>query len=286
MNARRVALVTCAELPEPDPDEELLLGALRAAGCAAELLAWDDEAADPGAFALCVLRSTWNYHLDPAGFARFLARAAACTRLCNDAGTVRANMHKRYLLELAERGLPTVPTVVGTRGQRMDLGAVCRAHGWGRIVVKPAISAGSYRTRAFGDDQSAAAQAFLDQLLADCDALVQPYMDSIHSHGERALVWIDGTWTHAVHKHPRFCEDDERVSDAIPIEPAERDLAERTLAAAVAGAPLLYARLDLLRDGDGAPRISELELIEPSLFLRQSPDALDRLVRGIVRRLA
>ena len=48
-----------------------------------------------------------------------------------------------------------------------------------------------------------------------------------------------------------------------------------------ARAELLYARLDLIPADDGKPLISELELIEPSLFLVQHPPALERLVEGI-----
>ena len=47
---------------------------------------------------------------------------------------------------------------------------------------------------------------------------------------------------------------------------------------------LLYARVDVFRADDGALQLSEVELIEPSLFLRQSPSACERLVRGIVAR--
>jgi hypothetical protein len=36
--------------------------------------------------------------------------------------------------------------------------------------------------------------------------------------------------------------------------------------------PLAYARVDILRDGNGVFRLMELELIEPSLFLRFAPD--------------
>ena len=43
----------------------------------------------------------------------------------------------------------------------------------------------------------------------------------------------------------------------------------------------LYARVDLMPDEEG-PMVSELELIEPSLYLVQSPAALDRFVRAIV----
>lgn len=43
-----------------------------------------------------------------------------------------------------------------------------------------------------------------------------------------------------------------------------------------------YARVDLLYDG-ATPPLSELELIEPSLFLAQSPAALERFAAAIAR---
>jgi hypothetical protein len=56
-----VALASCRGLPRPDSDEPPLLGTLRAAGLRAEVLAWDDPAADFTAARLTLLRSTWNY---------------------------------------------------------------------------------------------------------------------------------------------------------------------------------------------------------------------------------
>src|ERR1700693_2131330 len=93
----KVALVTCAELPEPDPDEALLVDALRQAGLGAELLAWDDPSANPAAFDLCVLRSCWNYYEDPQAFLAWIATTAAATKLQNPENVVRWNLHKRYL---------------------------------------------------------------------------------------------------------------------------------------------------------------------------------------------
>ena len=43
--------------------------------------------------------------------------------------------------------------------------------------------------------------------------------------------------------------------------------------------------IDLIRDEHDQPLLAELELVEPSLFLRQEPAALKRLVRGIAARL-
>jgi hypothetical protein len=113
--------------------------------------------------------------------------------------------------------------------------------------------------------------------------LVQPYLDSVEGHGERALVWIDGELTHAVRKSPRFIGDAEQVSAAVPI--ADEEAAVARAALAVAPTPLLYARIDVARDEHGAPRVMELELVEPSLFFAQGPAALARLVAALRRQV-
>jgi hypothetical protein len=273
-------------LPEPDPDQETLLGALREAGLAAAMLAWDDPGAPrPGAFDLCVLRSCWNYFRAPEAFLAWCAEADRTSRLLNPLSVVRWNLHKRYLLELEAAGVPVVPTVFLERGAPADLPALLGERGWDDVVVKPAVSAASFRTRRFRPGEAAAGQELLAALLTERDALVQPYLPSAELSGERALVWIDGELGHAVRKSPRLAGDDERVSAAVAIAPAEREVAERAMAAGRArvGLPFLYGRVDLLSDEAGTLRVSELELIEPSLFLVQSPPALERLVRAIVR---
>lgn len=278
----RVALITCRALPEPDLDQEPLLAALRAAGLQAELVAWDDPAADPGAHELCVLRSCWNYHLDPGAFEAWLARAERVTRVLNPPEVVRWNLHKSYLAELEARGLPVVACEHLERGSRASFAGVLDARGWSEVVVKPAVSASSYRTRRFARGEEAAAQTFLDDLLGDRDAMIQPYLSSVERSGERSLVSIGGRFTHAIEKAPRFEGGEERVSPALPLRASELVLGAAVLASLGGLArELLYARLDLIEDDDGVARISELELIEPSLFLVQSPPALRALVAAI-----
>lgn len=284
----RVALVTCKVLPEPDLDQDLLLEALRAAGAEAELLAWDDpEAEPPGHFDVCVLRSCWNYPQAPEAFLSWCEAAASESRLANPVPAVRWNLHKSYLRELDTAGVPVIATDWVAQGEDPDLGAILDRRGWDEVVVKPAISAASLHTRRFDRRTLAEGQRFLLELAAGRDVMVQRYVPSVETSGERALVWIAGEWTHAVRKAPRFAGEDEAVTEeAVPIAPAERELAEAALAVVREGvAPdLLYARADLVEDG-GAPRLSELELMEPSLFLLQDRRALARLVAGIVERL-
>jgi hypothetical protein len=275
---KRIALVTCRVLPEPDPDQDLLLDALRRASMDARMLAWDDPAGDPGAYDLCVMRSCWDYYRDPDAFLAWVATAARDSRLLNSEAVVHWNIHKRYLARLESAGVPIIPTAWFARGERVDMEAVIDEKGWDDIVVKPAVSAASFRTRRFGRDDLSGAQAFVDALLSERDAMAQQYIPGFETTAERALVWIDGQFTHAVCKHPRFDGEDERVSEALPISDEERALGERALGCVETD--LLYARVDVV-DHDGKPVVSEFELIEPSLFLLQYPPALDRLVSGI-----
>ena len=72
---------------------------------------------------------------------------------------------------------------------------------WNDVVVKPAVSAGSFKTRRFRSAdvaEIAEGRLFLRDLLTDRDAMVQKYMPSVEDEGEKALVWIDGEFTHAV----------------------------------------------------------------------------------------
>ncbi|MEZ5967130.1 MAG: hypothetical protein R3F56_25065 [Planctomycetota bacterium] len=300
----RVALITCRQLPEPDPDQEPLLVALRQRGVDAVMHAWDGDGTLDG-FDLGILRSCWNYHLEPERFLAWLDAADRSTRLLNPTPVLRWNLHKRYLQELGSRGLPVVPTVFVERGAARrsaeqpgtvrckasattddscrsatpSFAAILDEHGWSRAVIKPSVSAASFRTRVFARDEAEPAQAFLAELLLDRDAMVQRYVPSVEQAGEKALVWIDGEWTHGVHKRPRFQGDDEQVSPAVPLDDRECALGARALA--TVGDGLLYARLDVISDDNGELLVSELELLEPSLFLQQHPPALQRLSDAI-----
>lgn len=279
-------LATATTMSRPDPDEGVLEAALAAAGVATETRCWDDPAVDWAAADLCVIRSTWNYVHHHREFLAWVDRCAAVTSLWNPPPVVLWNSHKRYLVELAGRGLPVVPTRLvprGGQGVRLDEVAADWPARFEHLVVKPAVSAGSFATVRVARADPGVGQAHLDAHLPARDMLVQPYLPSVEAEGERALVWLDGAITHQVRKNPRFTGDREQVSVALPVPADEQEVAERILAAAPR--PLLYARIDLARDPEGKPCLMELELIEPLLFLRQSPEAAARMAAAIVARL-
>lgn len=270
-------------MPEPDPDARPLERALHEAGLRAEWLAWDDPAQDFSRARLTLLRSTWNYPARPQQFADWAVDTSRVSALWNPLAVVRWNLHKRYLLDLERRGLAVTPTALLPRGSSRTLRAVAGERGWSDVVVKPAISAASLETIRVRPGDEEAGERHLRRLAAERDVLVQRYLPAVEHHGEHALVWVDGALTHAVRKSPRFAAESESVSPVGSIPPAERELAERAIAA-VDPAPL-YARIDVAPGPDGVPLLMELELIEPSLFFAHGAQALERLVAGLRRRI-
>ncbi len=281
----QVRIATCNALPEPDPDRLPLQQALSGAGIEYEWLAWDDPQADWHAPVTTIIRTTWNYVHAHQAFVAWARCVAAVAPLWNAADVIAGNVHKGYLLELAARGVPTVPTVLLPQRSVMplDLFATIGAE---RIVIKPAIGAGSFGAKWFAAQAPGARDAAVQHaatLAAAGDVLLQPYVAAVEAYGERSLVWLDGEISHAIRKSPRFAGDHENIEGPLPTTATERALAAAALAPLVDR--ILYARVDMANDEHGQPMIMELELIEPSLFFTKQPGSADRYVAGLARRM-
>lgn len=287
-----VALVTYAGLPELDPDDRPLADALRARGLGVGIVRWDDPAFDWASTRMALVRSPWDYYKRYDEFLAWAERTAAVTRLENPFPILAWNTDKRYLVELARTGAPVVDTLLLERGERADLAALLAGRGWTSAVLKPAVSADSWEALWVGPGEVDRGQAHLDRLLPDRAMLVQPFLASVEEYGERCLVAIDGELSHAVRKNAltrggRWAG----LPEGTPVEiaPDERTAAVEVLAAAGRLADFertLYARIDLVRDDAGRPRLLELELAEPTLFVSTSAPGLERLVAAIERRLS
>lgn len=270
----RIALATNAEFAELFFDDDLLREALVARGVDAVPAVWDDPAQDWAAYDLVVVRSTWDY---TERVAEFLAWADAVPRLANEAAVLRWNTDKTYLRGLAEAGVPVVPT------RWLTDAAALREVEWDDVVVKPNVSAGARDTLRCAPG-SAEAASLVDAIVASGrTAMVQPYLDGVEGYGERSLLFAEGTFTHAVRRNPALSSEGFTRYDAARVEPtdAELDVARRALAAA--GRPMLYARVDVVPSADG-PVLMELEVTEPQLFLRFSPEAAEVLADAVVAR--
>ena len=272
-----IALVTCRSLPEQDPDEELLLNACANVGLSVELAAWDNPEIDWGRFRIAKLHSCWNYYEDPCGFGKWIDRASTETQIWNPPKMVRQNLDKRYLGKLEAHGVPVVPTRYLSCDS--DLREALDDTGWEQFVIKPTVSAASYMTKRFYRDEVCAAEAFAGEILKSREAMVQPYMASVETGGEVSLIHIDGELTHCIAKEPRFSGHDESVS--VAFQPSEALAAAAEVVMNTVKGPWLYSRVDLMLSVSGEWILSELELIEPSLFLLQHPPAVERLVAAL-----
>ena len=283
----RIALASCAELPGLDEEGQLLLAALRRRGADAEAVVWDGDDAWDG-FDMVVLRGTWDYAERIEEFLAWTDHVASVSRLLNPAPVVRWNTDKRYLAGLERAGVPIVPT------QFLEPGDEPR-HRFEDVehVVKPVVSAGSRDTLRLGAHQVDRSRAHAASLLhRNRPVMVQPYLHDVDEHGETALLYLDGRFSHAMRKGPLLTPDMELVADLFAQEDmssrepsdAEREVAEAVLAAVPEEyGDLLYARVDLLPSPDG-PRVLELELTEPSLFLEHHLPAVDVLADAVLRR--
>lgn len=287
----RVALVTCAELPDLEPDDRLLLPVLAARAVATTAAVWTDPHVDWTGFDLTVLRSPWDYARQRD---TFVAWAAGVPRLVNPAEVVAWNTDKRYLAQLTGAGIPVVPT---TWLAPADPG---RLPDQGEWVIKPAVGAGSKDSGRYRLDDPAhrrLAAGHVERLQAQAQlVMVQPYLAAVETYGETGLVFLAGadglTYSHAIRKGPLLTGPDagleglyarEEVS-ARTASPAELALARRVLAVVSGGtAALLYARVDVIPGPGGDPLLVELELTEPSLFLGYAPGAADRFADAIAR---
>lgn len=285
----RVALVTCQRARGLDSDEPLLLAALDDLDPDVEVMDWD-RAADWTAYDLAVIRSTWDYARRHEEFLSWAAATGELTHLHNPVAMLSWNTDKRYLSQLAESGLPVIDTTFLAPGTEWPCTELTHS-----VVVKPSVSAGGQDTARYDADQLAHAREHVARLHAEHRiAMVQPYLQAVEHSRETALVYIGATFSHAAAKGALLGDGAaetglfaaETVTARTPT-PAERALGDATmtwLSGSAFGAPL-YARVDLLPDAQGMPRILEVELTEPSLFLETDRDCATRFAAAIRSQL-
>ena len=300
----RIALVSAREALALDEDMEPLAAALREAGAEVATPFWDDAAVDWGRYSAAVLRSTWDYVERIDEFLPWAERCAQQTVLLNPPAVVRWNTDKHYLLELAQQGIPVVPTrfvepgsiaaqqIERFLGDGADALTAGRTDSFAEFVVKPSIGAGSKDTARYRRHEVARATDHLARLLAQGrSAMLQPYLGRVDEVGETALIYLGGEFSHAIRKGPLLRAGAALVAGLFapeqitPRQPQSDELAvARQAYAALGSSRPAYARIDVIRDADDSPVVLELELTEPSLFFVHAPGSAQRFARVVLER--
>jgi len=301
----RLALATCAQLPELDPDDLPLRAALADRGVPTDVVVWDDPTVDWAAYPHVLIRSTWDYTDRPTQFADWTRRVERTSTLLNPADVVGWNIDKTYLRDLEQRGIPIVPTIWLDPERNLDARAIhTRFPAFGDFVIKPTVSAGSRDTGRYDAGQTPSRSLAITHaknlLAVGRRVMLQRYLTQVDTQGETALVYVDGALSHTVRKEP-LLEGPYRAGEQEGVlarekvlttrEPSEQERALGDLVVAELGkvfpgeAPLLYARVDLIPDDEGRPVVLEVELAEPSLFFEHSPGAVERFADAVGARL-
>jgi glutathione synthase/RimK-type ligase-like ATP-grasp enzyme len=293
MPALNVALVTARPARGLDEDEPPLHLALQKAGCNVQIAEWDDANADWASFDVALLRSAWDYAERVTEFLAWVERASKLTHVLNPLPVVRWNTDKHYIAQLAAAGVATVPSTFIEPGDDAGqaIGKLLELHDNAELVVKPAIGAGSRDTERHRRTELGPAVAHAKRLLnANRSVLVQPYLERVDRDGETALMFFEGRFSHAIRKGSLLPPGGvatkglfaaESITPRVP-GADEMRLAEKIVAAVPFGIPL-YARIDLIRDDDGAPCLLELELTEPSLFFAHAAGSAEKFTAAVLR---
>jgi hypothetical protein len=228
------------------------------------------EAGDAPALALLV----WGYHLDLPRWLDLLDRWPAHVPLLNSPALMCWNTRKTYLAELETAGVPTVPTLFSDADD-----TAFDTLKTDELVVKPQVSAGSYRTHRVRRGEA------LPQI---ADAMIQPFLPSIQTEGEYSIFHVGGAFTHAIVKRPTG--GDFRIQPQFggrnePWQADDEALAVARAALAAAPEEPLYARIDLVRRLDGKLALIEFEAIEPDLYFHHGEQVLDRLAVAVRQAL-
>ena len=288
-----VAFVTCARLPDLDADDRMVVEPLRSLGCNVTAAVWDDPRIDWNRFDVSVLRSTWDYTDRRDAFVRW---AQSVPRLLNPAHVVEWNTDKRYLEDLAQAGVPVVPTSWISEAAEAELPER------GEYVLKPSVGAGSLDADRFdlaAAGERARAAEHVNRLLASGHTvMIQPFAAAIETSGETGVILVEGEFSHAIRKGPMLGPAARNDVDGLykeeTIEPSdassgELELARSALTAAARilelNEPLLYARIDMVPGDDGRPMLMELELTEPSLFMATTPGSEVGFASAVANRV-
>ncbi|HEU4957031.1 MAG TPA: hypothetical protein VFT40_05335 [Sphingomicrobium sp.] len=279
---RSAILVPAPDYPEDwDWAYEVEAAVLLRAGFSVEARPWND-AGDLSEFDLVMPLVAWGYHQDPRHWHALLDRLErAGVHVLNPVPLLRWNSDKRYLADLGEKGVLTIPTSLVENLDDSSLGTL-RSRFGDDLVIKPPVSASAYGTYRLGRSDTVPSAALGKAML------VQPFLRSVSDEGEYSVMLFGGRFSHCIVKRPKH--GDYRVQPHLggteqPCAPPDGaiELAHAALGAAPAAA--VYGRVDMMRDNEGRLAVVELELIEPALWLQHAPDGGQSFVDAIKQAL-
>lgn len=269
-------------------DYHLSFDAMESLGWEVETVAWPDSSNDWDSFDAVYLCTAWDYPENPELFLEVLERIEASPAyLINPLSLVHWSLAKTYLRDLEKSGGAIVPSIWFDEFDSAQLAGWFDKLNSDKIVIKPQIGASAQHVYVLEEPVSSELESELQRTFAGRPFFVQRFMNNVQSEGEYSLFFFGGEYSHAILKTPD--EGDFRSQEEHGAEIRSVDATPEQIAAAEKLLTLVepqptYVRVDLVRDDNDNFLLMELELIEPSLYLRTDALSAERFSRAFDER--
>ena len=177
-----------------------------------------------------------------------------------------------------------MPTYFADRGNNISLQEIANLNDWKHIVIKPAISASAFNTYKITNDEIKQNEQLFHELLQTHDMLVQPFFPTIYELGEASLMVFGGKFTHAILKKAKagdFRVQDDFGGTVHDFNPTHEEIkfAEEVFQSCTSMP--IYGRADIIWDLNKHIYLSELEIIEPELWIRNRPESANKIAEAV-----
>ena len=277
----KIAFATYSELPNLSENDRLLIPYFEEKGFDVSSEIWDNIDINWEQYDAVLIRSTWDYYLKPDKFKDWVSQFLnSKTKLFNSPEIILKNSHKLYLKELFDQGVNIIPTIFSSENVKAnDLTK------WKKVVIKPAISAGSHETEVF--ETAAITQEILDAKIAKGDWLIQPFLEEIQDAGEISMLFFGGKFSHAIQKVPKsgdFRVQKQFGAQYLKFSPSNELLSIAKTIVEIAGKESTYARVDGVMTKNGF-LLMEIEMIEPDLFFEYATNGPNKFMEALLEKL-
>ena len=289
-----ITLLTCRAYYKPDNvtpyiqnillEQELLKSAFESQGLKVDITYWDNPSYEWQQTKSVLFRTVWDYFERFDEFWDWLEQVKTKTRLINSYELIKWNIDKHYLRDLKNNDIKVVPTYFADRGNNISLQEIANLNDWKHIVIKPAISASAFNTYKIINDEIEQKEQLFHELLQTYDMLVQPFFPTISELGEASLMVFGGKFTHAILKKAKagdFRVQDDFGGTVHDYNPTQEEIkfAEKVFQSCTS-LPI-YGRVDIVWDSNKHIYLSELEIIEPELWIRNRPESANKIAEAV-----
>lgn len=249
---------------------------------------WDNPDFDWQQTRYALFRTTWDYFDRFPEFSAWLEKTKHLTKFINPVDTILWNLDKHYLGDLTQNDIAIPPTLFLETGDTQSLKEVFDNSGWEEAILKPVVGGAARHTYRLTASNTEKHEAIYQTLIAEESMMLQEFQHRVLSKGELSFMVFDGKFSHAILKRAK--PGDFRVQDDFggtvhihTATPSQIEFAEKAVSACAIKP--VYARVDAIWNNNDELCLSELELIEPELWFRESQTASHLFANAVSNHL-